>query len=279
MAMDATPAYGPSRNLASTAISDSTVTGRALLTATDAAAARAALGIDDVTTIETQSIVHAKTVCSFAYPPFVWRANCVSKPGSAGSEWGGVVLSASSTNVADTSGETGGSFVMTTSGASGGQAEWIGVNNGLGTYGSSVMPDLVRAQDKWHLEFDFKLNSTPDAQTIFGQGWADSGGGTTLMIGVQGSGSTTKFRLFATGGFAVNSTINIDTARHRARVWANGSTPGTIFASIDGETPISMSSVTFGTMATPYGKISNGTTLAAQNANLYQSVYVIEGVA
>lgn len=278
MAMDATPAYGPSRSLPSTAISDSTATGRALLTAASASAARTVLGIEDVSTIETQSISHAKTVCNFAYQPFVWRANCISKPGSAGSEWGGVILSASSTNTADTSGETGGSFIMTTSGASGGQVEWLGVNNGIGTYGSSVMPDLVRAQDRWHLEFDFKLNSTPDAQTTFGQGWADSGGGTTMFLGVLGSSSTAKYR-FWQGATGALSTISVDTARHRARVWANGGTPGTVFFSIDNETPISVAGVTWGTMATPYGKISNGTTLAAQNVNLYQSIYVLEGVA
>lgn len=278
MAVDSTPAYGPTRSLLSTAISDSTATGRALITAASAAAARTVLGIDDVSTLLSQSIAHAKQVCNFAFSPNVWHADGVSKPGTAGGRWGTVILSAGSTNVADVAGETGGGWVLTTSGASGGIIELLSVPNGLGLYGASLMPDLVAAASRWHVEYDFRVNSTPDAQTNLGCGWAKPDSTQGPVLGIQGASSTTKWRLFTPGGSGVSSTVNIDTARHKARIWANGATPGTIFFSVDGETPVSIASVAWGQAACPYMFFGNGTTLAAQNLNLWNAIYVTEGV-
>ena len=271
----------PPRTVAPSSISGTSVDSQAFMQADNYAEMRTLLGIEDLSTLESQAVARAKAVCNFAFPPSVWRADCVSKPGSTGSRWGAAILSASSTNISDTAGEYGGSFVMTTSGLSGGQCEWLGVPNGLSVYGSSLMPDLVRAQDKWFMEWDFKLNSTPDAQTEFGEGWfAADASAFGPMIGLRGAQSTAFFRMFigdsATG---VNSTVAVNTTRNRARMWADGLTPGTIYGSVNGETPISMTGIAFAKGAAPYGRIKNGTTLAAQNVNLYHSIYVCEGVA
>jgi hypothetical protein len=155
-----------------------------------------------------------------------------------------------------------------------GQAQWLSVPNGLGVFGPDVMPDLVAAASRWHLEFDFRVNSTPDANLQFGQGWIDPAGSATMFIGVNATQA--KFQLIRTGGVTANSTVNVDTGRHRARMWANGGTPGTVYFSIDGETPVAKTGVAWGTTAGPYGTI---VATATQNVNLFHSIYVIEGVA
>lgn len=269
-----TATFPPSSIQGSTAFSQAFITG-----ASSAATARTLFGIEDLATQLSQSIAHAKTVCAFAFSPQVLEFRMDQRIAGVNGGWGAVILSASSTNTVDSAGETGGSSLLTTSGLSAGEVQWLSVSNGLGVFAGSVMPDLVRAQDKWHYEFDFRLNSTPDAQTNFGQGWIAPDGTPGVWAGVQGATSTAKFRIFLEGVGGVSSTLNIDTARHRVRVWANGSTPGQIFGSFDGETPVSFTGATFGKAAGPYGHIANGTTLAAQNVNMFNSIYVHEGVA
>ncbi len=257
-----------------------TAVGLAIATAPTYAAVRTLLGLVDIETQESKSIAHAKAVCNFAFAPAIWRASAVQAFGSSGSPWPSNILSSSSTRTVDSAGETGGSTLFTTSGLSGGQCQWLSVSNGLGVFAPSAMPDLVRAQDRWHCEFDFRLNSTPDAQTELGVGWIATDGTGGPSIGVRGAQSTSFFRLFMGGtSTGVNSTIAVDAARHRARIWANGATPGTIYGSIDDEAPISMTGVAFGKAAGPYGQITNGTTLAAQNVNMFDAIYCFEGVA
>lgn len=254
--------------------------GRLLLAAATAAAERSALGLSDLTDEDTNELAHANTVCAFTYPSTLWRPSLLPKIGTLGSDWtalavGSGALGNSGKGIV-TSGVRGGANSITTGASASSSLDLISTVNGLALYGGAIMDDLVAATSKWHLEFVAALTTTPDAQTEFGEGFIDPGGSVVLLAGIRGASSITKFRLFKSGtSTGVNSTVNWDGNPHRFRVWANGD--GLIYFSVDNETPVTLST-TWGAAATPYVHLGNGTTAAAQTANLWAPRYRTMGM-
>lgn len=223
--------------------------GRAVLDALTAAAQRTALGIVDLTDEENSALAHANTVCAFTYPSVLAKFPALAKPSQPGSAW---VQSAGTGTAAVTrvaSGSRGGALQLTT-GASGGEIDFVAGAVADGVFAGSFVDDLVAATSKWHVEYTAKVTSTPGATTEWGLGWISPPGTPGPMMGVRGAQSTAKFRMFK-GGTAtgVNSTVSIDTNWHRFRMWGNGD--GLIYFSVDNETPVTLST-TWGAAAGPF---------------------------
>jgi hypothetical protein len=258
----------------------STATGRSLLTCASAAACRTALGITDVSTLESDAIAHANSVVAFTYSPhFVWHPPAAAKFSSFGSQWSALVGGTGATAGVVT-GERGGATQLTTGATASSTVELIDVPNGLGIYGTSFTDDLVAAGSKWHVQWDMKITTVPDSQTMFEAGWVQPNGGALgVMVGVQGSGSTANYRLFIHGGAGVTGSVAIDTKRHRFRMWHDGGVAtGTVNWTIDNVAQTALTGVTWGVAATPYFRMQNGSTAAAQTAILYDAIYQVDGV-
>lgn len=244
--------------------------------ATDAATARANLGIVDLTDQANNELAHANLVCDFDFPSLIWHEQCVAKIGTLGSKWTPLLSGDGAITIVQ-SGLRGGGNQCTTGATAASAVALISIVNGLSAFGGSFMDDLVAASSKWHVEFVAKITTTPDAATEWGIGWIKPDGAAQLLLGVRGASSTTKFRLFS-GATGADSTVDIDTNFHRFRIWADGATPGTIFFSVDNESPISIAGFAWGAAAAPYMNITNGATAAAQTIVLQDAYYRANGV-
>jgi hypothetical protein len=266
------------------AVADFPGAARTLLAATTEAAQRAAIGLSDLTDEALGELAHANTVCGFSYPSECRTFDNEAKIGTLGSRWTALPSGATgglgnSGKGIVTSGWRGGANQITTGATAGSACSLIAIVNGLLLYGSSLMDDLVGATSKWQVEAVIRMDTTPDAQAKMGIGWIDPGGNALIFMGVQGSGSTTKFRVWKEGGggTGATSTVNLDTNPHRLRMWGNGD--GKIYFSVDNETPIQLTGQSWGMAATPYVTIENGSTNAAQTVTLGTIRYRTDGMA
>lgn len=251
--------------------------GLAVLSAADAAAQRAALGIVNVTSMDTSALAYANSVCNFANPPWMTRIDFTDKASTtapSGNKWK-IGLGTSGTQTYPTTGGGGGMNLST--GASSTTMNGVTVTDTV--FGDAWIPDLVLAASRWMVQWDFAFTSTPTANTYLFLGWiAADGSAYGPGVGVFGGGSTTKFG-FAKHNVATftNSTISIDANTHRVRMWANGSTPGQVFFAFDNETPISITGVTMGKVSAPYWEFKCTDVGAAQTCRLKTSYWVIDG--
>lgn len=262
--------------VASANITDSTVFGRALLTAASAAAQRTALGLLDLSGVEMSALAHANSVCAFTKLPTVWRAYMNPKTATAASKW-----------ITHDIGGTGGIVQIVTGADVGGREITTGATANSycqlsslegSTYVQPLSAELIGA--KWHFECDFKLVTAIDNVTELGIGFND--GALSYgrpLIGVRGHQSTGFFRCFlgvsATGA---NSTVAVDlNVWHKLRMWSDG-TAGTIYFSVDGETAIALTGLASTGVVGPYIRTHNGATAANRGIRNRYAFYTTEGL-
>lgn len=271
----------PGGSVRSISITDSTATGRSLLTCASAAACRTALGLSNIDTFENSATAWCNSVVAFTYTPKVIYADAFSAAGGIGSRWTNLISGTAARTIitAPSAQERGGGQQYTTGATASSEAQWIPVSNGLGAFSMGVADDLVAATSKWCVQWDFAYQTTPDAQAGFGLGWINPNGTSGPVLGVQGSGSTTLFRLYTRAGAGTSSNVTIDNKRHRARMWHDGGVAaGTINWSIDGVAQTPVTGYAWGQPAGPYGNVFNGSTAAAQTVRIYEAFYAVDGV-
>lgn len=243
MAVDSTAAYGPTRSLLSTAITDSTAAGRALLTAATAAAQRTALGITDIGDLRNYAIGRAIALLGVASPNVALDEPFLDRPGVAHATFNSVAGT-----IADVETKQGGWKSVTTAAGDGSSAS-------IGTSEADAFISNV-ATKKWYMLWKFAVPTTVGATTRIEIGMIDTGlSADQPTFGVQGATSTTKFR-FTDRTAGVNSTVAIDTAEHVAEMWCVGDS--VIHGSIDSETPVTYTTAKSAAQ-TPYAQILNGT--------------------
>jgi hypothetical protein len=265
------------------ALSSFTTAGRAMSAAADATAQRVLLGLTDLGDEAVNELVHANTVCAFTKPSVCKAFSNHAKVGTLGSEWTALVggtgaLGNSGKGVAISSWPGGGGAnILTTGATASSYVQLISIVDGLSLMGGAMIDNLVSATGKWHMETVFKISTTPGANTQIGVGWVDSSGADQLLVGVRGAQSTTKFRVFKGGtSTGTNSAVSIDTSPHRFRMWGNGD--GKVYFSVDYETPVELSGVTWAdTVAAPFVAMANGATAAAQTIYLGTTRYRVNG--
>lgn len=130
----------------------------------------------------------------------------------------------------------------------------------------------LHTTEKFYCVTKFTVTTTPDAQTLIWLPYMLSGN-QTVVVGVLGSTSTTKFAMQAGTTTPVASTVDIDTGTHTIELWGRGTT--TMYFSVDNEPPIS--SVHAGAVAGPSCPIyeaTNGTTEADQSVYVHESLFL-----
>lgn len=258
----------------------STALGRSILTAPSASAVLALLGVQNIDTWENAAIAHANSVVSFRSGHHTWFGSAVAKLGTGDARWTTLLTGTAAVTIVQ-SGEEGGCNQITTGVNAASSAEGISVVNGLGSYGASYVSDLANATAKWHVAWDFKFTTTPDAQAEFAVGWASPAGAPEVGVGIRGAQSTGFYRLFrqmtATGQTGATA---IDNKRHRTMFWHDGSVAaGTVNWMIDGVVQTPLAGYNPASPGAPYWRIANGTTAAAQTVILCQFGYQGDGVA
>lgn len=282
---DAGPKLGasliyPGQSTRSTNIVDSTAIGRSILTAPSVASILAILGVANLDTWENRAVAHANSVVTFRAAHHTFFGGAVAKLGTLGSDWTALFAGSGATTIVQT-GEEGGCSNITTGATASSSTELITVVNGLGAYGASYVSDLTAASSKWHVTWDFKLTTVPDAQTEFHMGWvAPATGVSGPAVGIRGASSTGFYRLFVAGtATGVTGSVARDTKRHRAEFWHDGSVvPGTINWTFDDIAQTALTGYSWGASAAAYVRIANGSTAAAQNAIVCQYGYQGDGV-
>ncbi len=226
----------------------------------------------------TSELAHAAYVCGFTSPSQLLKMETGPLVDTLGSKWhasgGG---STTCTRVNTGSDAKGGAWTLAT-GTSASQTAQLGMATAT-NYTIAFVNDL--AADKFHLRFYMKVSTTPDATTNMGMGFAKVDASAFLIAGVLGGVSTTKFCLnnspqTASATKSVLSTVSVDTNWHKFDIWATG-TAGTVYFSVDGETPVSVTGLTWGAPAGPWAHACNGVTSANQAFLLRNSYYRVNG--
>lgn len=269
----------PGQTTRSTSIVDSTAIGRSILTAASASAILSILGVSNLDSWENRAVAHANSVVTFRAAHHTWFGSVVPKLGTLGSDWTALFSGSGATTIVQ-SGEEGGCSQITTGATASSGVEGISVVNGLGSYGASYISDLTAAAGKWHVTWDWKLTTVPDAQAEFVTGWATPAGVPIIGVGVRGAQSTGFYRLFVAGtATGQTGTVARDTKRHRAEFWHDGSVAaGTINWTIDDVAQTAVTGYSAGAPGAPYFRIINGSTAAAQTAIICQYGYQGDGV-
>lgn len=268
MAVDPTPAYGPTRSFPSSAITDSTAFGRSILTAADATAARALLSIADVGDLRNYAISRAQTLLGLTNPTVVVDEPFEITPGggTTPNSWFSGSSGAGST-VMRTDRNGGWATIQTSTTASRDR----NVHNAqIATGPTGCLVSNVGTQ-KWYQLWLFSIDTTVDSACFLEMGWINTAFSVNQpKIGVLGSGSTTKFRAFdnSTG---VDSTISVDTGIHIGEHWSDGTT--TIRMSIDGETAVSYTTAKTSAVM-PIAQVANGATAANRALSLGHCIII-----
>jgi hypothetical protein len=141
---------------------------------------------------------------------------------------------------------------------------------------SSAFGQVFDGSDHSFCAFRFKLNTVPDAQTEFGLGVANGGGTDAILVGVQGSGSTAKFRVYRDngGGAGANTVTNIDTNWHTGRLYTIGD--GKIYGQFDSDAAANFTQAYLDNTQ-PNAFAVNGATAANQEMIFGAAIYVADG--
>lgn len=253
MAVDPTPAYGPSRAITSAQISDFTAAGRAMGTAVDAAAQRALLSIADVGDLRNYAVSRAITLLGLTNPDVAIDESFEAKP----------------TQVPNYFTANGGVAVTQRTDRNGG---WTTMATGAGASSTSEihhgnLPPVVAnaGTQKWYQLWVASVDTAIDSASDISMGWFNTAfTAYQPCVGVLGSGSTAKFRAFdhTTG---VNSTVNIDTGIHIFEHVGLGT--GNVGISVDGETLVTYATAKTAIL-TPYADANNGATAAVRSLSV-----------